>query len=297
MRETGADFWPAIESAIESATASGFRIAETRPVTGGCIHRSFAVSGGSVRYFVKVNDAPHADGFSAEADGLTALIAAGARAPQPVCHGRDEHHAWIVMEFLDLGGASDFARLGTELAKLHSVHGAAYGWHRSNYIGATRQSNRETRDWLGFWRDERLVPQLDLAARNGLANALARVGDQLVAALPQLLGGHTPAPSLLHGDLWGGNAGFLKGGTPVMFDPAVYRGDRETDLAMTELFGGFPERFYTAYREAAPLEEGYRVRKTLYNLYHVLNHANLFGGGYATQAEAMMRKLLAEIRR
>ena len=116
----------------------------------------------------------------------------------------------------------------------------------------------------------------------------------MLEALPRLLRGHAPAPSLLHGDLWAGNAAFLAGGTPVIFDPAVYYGDRETDLAMTELFGGFPEDFYAAYRAHAPLDSDYRARKTLYNLYHVLNHANLFGGGYAAQAENMMGVLLAE---
>jgi len=114
--------------------------------------------------------------------------------------------------------------------------------------------------------------------------------------LPGLLSGHAPGASLLHGDLWNGNAGFLADGTPVLFDPAVYWGDREADLAMTELFGGFPQVFYSAYAGAAPLDQGYSVRKTLYNLYHVLNHANLFGGGYAAQAEQMIERLLAEVR-
>ena len=121
-------------------------------------------------------------------------------------------------------------------------------------------------------------------------------GERLAAALHQLLSGWAPAASLLHGDLWDGNAGFLADGTPVLFDPATYFGDRETDLAMTELFGGFPPIFYSAYTKVAPLDRGYAVRKALYNLYHVLNHANLFGGGYAAQAERMMERLLAEVR-
>jgi protein-ribulosamine 3-kinase len=137
------------------------------------------------------------------------------------------------------------------------------------------------------------VPQLELAGRNRLGRTLAQKGERLVAAVPELLGGHMPA-ALLHGDLWGGNSGFLADGTPVLFDPAVYCGDREADVAMTELFGGFPPSFYSAYREAAPLAPGYSVRKTLYNLYHVLNHANIFGGAYAGQAERMMEVLLAE---
>ena len=139
----------------------------------------------------------------------------------------------------------------------------------------------------------RLRPQLALAAQDG-HRSLGKPGEQLCARVGALLAGHAPAPALLHGDLWGGNAAFLKDGTPVLFDPAVYWGDREADLAMTELFGGFSPSFYAAYREASPLDPGYAVRKTLYNLYHVLNHAHLFGGGYVAQAERMMHQLLAE---
>src|SRR5438105_3997232 len=135
-----------------------------------------------------------------------------------------------------------------------------------------------------------------LARKNGLGRDLVGKGERLAEALPRLLSQHAPAASLLHGDLWSGNSGFLADGTPVLFDPAVYCGDRETDIAMTELFGGFPQAFYSAYREAAPLDHAYAVRKTLYNLYHVLNHANLFGGGYAAQAETMIDRLLAEVR-
>jgi fructosamine-3-kinase len=123
---------------------------------------------------------------------------------------------------------------------------------------------------------------------------LQPLGDALLAALPRLFAGYAPAAALVHGDLWSGNAAFLADGSPVVFDPAAYYGDREVDLAMTELFGGFPAAFHTAYREAAPLADGYEMRRTLYNLYHVLNHANLFGGGYAAQAERMMERLLAE---
>ncbi|HEY6721986.1 MAG TPA: fructosamine kinase family protein, partial [Burkholderiales bacterium] len=167
---------------------------------------------------------------------------------------------------------------------------------RDNYIGRTPQINRLSPSWSDFWRDFRLVPQLELARKNKLGMSLLRPGEQLVEALPDLLSGKAPAASLLHGDLWRGNAGFLADGTPVLFDPAAYWGDRETDLAMTELFGGFPRDFYSAYTEAAPLDQGYAVRKNLYNVYHVLNHANLFGGGYTAQAERMLERLLAEVR-
>jgi fructosamine-3-kinase len=150
-------------------------------------------------------------------------------------------------------------------------------------------------DWIDFWRERRLGFQLDLAARNGLRGALQTQGRQLMDALPALFAHYRPAPSLLHGDLWGGNWGADAAGNPVIFDPAVYFGDREADLAMTELFGGFSRAFYDAYDAAYPLDKGYETRKTLYSLYHVLNHFNLFGGGYGGQAQRMIQQLLAQV--
>jgi protein-ribulosamine 3-kinase len=294
IRGATAASWRAVEADIARSTGRPFAIGDARPVSGGCIHRSFAVTDGTTRYFVKTNDARYLDAIAAEAEGLEAILAAGVRAPRPVCHGSDGAGAWLVMEFVELGGPAAPERLGAQLAKLHSAHGATHGWRRDNYIGATPQRNAQTGDWARFWDTERLAPQLELAAKNGLGERLVRTGDRLIAALPRILGNHRPRASLLHGDLWGGNVGFLAGGEPIMFDPAVYYGDREADLAMTELFGGFTAQFYAAYRQAAPLPAGYELRRTLYNLYHVLNHANLFGGGYAAQAEGMMLELLAE---
>ena len=203
-----------------------------------------------------------------------------------------------MLEYLELGrdGASSAERLGAQLAQLHRHTGRQHGWHRDNTIGSTPQINNPDPDWLQFWRERRLGYQLGLAAHRGYGGALQRKGERLSADLGQVLADHVPAPSLLHGDLWSGNYAALSDGRPVIFDPASYYGDRETDLAMTELFGGFSPRFYSAYRDHYPLNEGYRLRKTLYNLYHVLNHANLFGGGYASQAEHMMDDLLSEIR-
>jgi protein-ribulosamine 3-kinase len=191
-------------------------------------------------------------------------------------------------------GNGDYAALGRMLALVHTVRGEFFGWRRDNYIGRTPQRNRRSFSWCDFWRDARLRPQLELGRKNGLSAGLLGRGERLVEALPRLLSGHAPAASLLHGDLWGGNAGFLADGAPVLFDPAVYWGDREADLAMTELFGGFPRNFYSTYAEIAPLDGGYGMRKTLYNLYHVLNHANLFGGSYAAQAQTMIDELLAQ---
>ncbi len=253
------------------------------------------LEGGGRRYFAKVNEREELDNFSAEADALAALAAAGARVPVPVCRGEAVGEAFLVLEHLEMRGNGDHAALGRMLAHVHSTRGEFFGWRRDNYIGRTRQINQRSPSWSDFWRDCRLRPQLELAHRNGRAGSLVAKGKQLMTAVRRLLSGHAPAASLLHGDLWSGNAGFLASGEPVLFDPAVYWGDRETDLAMTELFGGFSPDFYSAYAEVAPLDPGYATRKTLYNLYHVLNHANLFGGSYAPQAERMIERLLAQV--
>lgn len=264
-------------------------------VGGGCINRTCRVAAGADSWFVKLNRAERADLFAAEADGLAALADGPVRVPRPLCRGCTQTESFLVLEWLDLraGAAADYATLGERLARLHALHGPRHGWRRDNYIGLTPQRNAAADSWAEFFATARLAPQLALAAKNGQTGLCAK-GEALLAALPRLLRGHAPAPSLLHGDLWAGNAAFLADGEPVIFDPAAYYGDRETDLAMTELFGGYPQTFYAAYRAHAPVDAGYAVRRTLYQLYHVLNHANLFGGGYAAQAQAMMARLLAE---
>lgn len=265
-------------------------------VGGGCIHSACRATDGRLSWFVKFNDSGRADMFAAETDGLQALAQGPLRVPESICRGETGGQSFLVLEWLDLvaGAPRDYAKLGERLARLHALAGPQHGWRRGNYIGSTPQSNAADASWPRFFGQARLAPQFALARESGHA-ALCAKGEKLLQALPRLFGAHAPLPSLLHGDLWGGNAAFLGDGTPVVFDPAVYYGDRETDLAMTELFGGFPEDFYAAYRAHSPLDAGYRVRKTLYQLYHVLNHAYLFGGGYAAQAERMMDRLLAEV--
>jgi protein-ribulosamine 3-kinase len=255
-------------------------ITAAQPVSGGCIHRCYRATLAGRAVFLKANDARLADAFAAEADGLAALRAAGCTAPEPISHGAAGGSSFLLMEFLELRSRGDFAALGRMLAALHRRQGERFGWTRDNYIGSTPQPNGGHESWATFWRERRLGPQLALARRNGY---------ELDAhGVSELLEGHAPPPSLLHGDLWSGNAGFLEGGAPVLFDPAVYYGDREADLAMTELFGGFPREFYSAYEEAWPLPAGYRERKHLYNLYHLLNHLNLFGGGYLGQVKTTL---------
>jgi len=285
---------PALEAAAAAAFGRGVRLESASAAAGGCIHSCYLVRTGSGRIFVKLN-APHfADAFAAEADGLAALRAAGIRAPEPIAHGTASGRAYLALELLELGGREDFAALGRALAALHRSTAGRFGWTRDNYIGASVQRNAQTGSWLDFWREQRLAPQLALAAANGHED-IGRAAKALCDRLPRLLAGHSPAASLLHGDLWRGNAGFVTGGAPVVFDPAVYRGDREADLAMTELFGGFPRPFYDAYAEAWPLEPGYEARKHLYNLYHLLNHLNLFGGGYLRQVRSTLELLLRAV--
>jgi fructosamine-3-kinase len=291
--------WRDIGAAIAAATAERFAIDSYHAVGGGCINRAYRVQGDGQSYFVKLNDAATIEMFSAEAEALQLLQAAATvRVPTPICWGTAGESSYLVLEHLELAREteSDAALLGAQLAQLHLHTGTSYGWHRDNTIGSTPQINTPGTDWLNFWREHRLGFQLRLAARHGNYRSIQRKGRDLLNALQHILAGHNPPPSLLHGDLWSGNHAVLRNGQPVIFDPASYYGDRETDLAMTELFGGFSPSFYAAYRELYPVDEGYRLRKTLYNLYHVLNHLNLFGTGYLSQAEHMMDTLLSEAR-
>ncbi|EGV28417.1 Fructosamine/Ketosamine-3-kinase [Thiorhodococcus drewsii AZ1] len=288
--------WVGIADSIGDATGESFRVEQEQAVGGGCINRAAVLGDGCRRYFVKLNSTDRVEMFAAEFEGLIALASAEAiRVPRPICTGVADGQSFLVMELLDLGGRLDGALAGERLADMHRSSAETFGWHRDNTIGSTPQSNRRERDWVSFWREQRLGYQLRLAAANGHGGDLQRDGERLMADLGLLIG-HDPVPSLLHGDLWGGNIGSTPDRQPVIFDPAVYYGDREADLAMTELFGGFGSEFYAAYRAAWPLDPGYGVRRLLYNLYHVLNHLNLFGGGYLSQSHQMISRLLAEIR-
>lgn len=273
-----------------------FVVTRREPVAGGDINQAECWTGrDGRRLFIKFNRAERLAMFDAEAEGLNDIADTGAiRVPRPICTGIEDGRAYLVLEYLALTSRGNAAELGRRLAALHAVTAPRYGWRRDNTIGATPQPNGWLDNWVDFLRERRLGYQLALAEKHGASSDLMAKGERLLTKLPSLFRGYTPAASLLHGDLWGGNYGYAEG-EPVLFDPAVYYGDRESDLAMTELFGGFSAGFYTAYREAWPLDPGYETRRTLYNLYHVLNHFNLFGGGYGGQAERMIGMLLAEL--
>lgn len=291
--------WQDIEQAISAATGTRFTRDGHGSIGGGCINTAMKITGGGREFFLKLNDSRRLDMFVAEAAGLRELAAAKAvRVPLPVCTGVSGAQAFIVLEYLDLdghAGAGVMARFGEQLAQLHNYTASQFGWHRNNTIGSTPQVNDWRSNWLDFWREQRLGYQLQLAATQGLAARVLRKGERLQENLSLFFNGYQAQASVLHGDLWSGNYGISRAGEPVIFDPAVYFGDREADLAMTELFGGFGREFYAAYNAAWPLDPGYRLRKALYNLYHILNHFNLFGGGYGAQAEGMIDRLLSEI--
>jgi fructosamine-3-kinase len=235
--------------------------------------------------------------FEAEALALAELARAGGpRVPEVVWVGGLDGDAVLLLEFIELKPVAKGAAraLGEALAVMHSVSASRFGWCADNFIGATPQPNTPDEDWPEFFRARRIGFQLELAAQAGFAGALVDRGERLLDVIDKLLADHRPIPSLVHGDLWAGNAASDARGAPVVFDPAAYYGDRETDLAMTELFGGFGPDFRRAYEANWPLDRGYPVRRTLYNLYHVLNHLNLFGEGYLPQATQSIDWLLSE---
>ena len=268
-----------------------------RAVSGGSIHRCYLWRCGAGPLFVKVADESAASVFEAEAAGLAELAAAHAvRTPALRARGVAGGRAFLALEWIETRRSDHDSehRPGERLAAQHRVTAEQFGWRMDNSIGRTPQVNGWLPDWVEFFRERRLRCQLHLASRRGFGKLLERPGGRLLEKVGALLEGHRPQPSLLHGDLWGGNWFADVGGEPVIFDPAVYYGDREADLAMTRLFGGFGQAFYAAYEAVAPLPAGQAVRRELYNLYHVLNHANLFGAGYASQARSMIERLLAQ---
>ncbi|MBD2440125.1 fructosamine kinase family protein [Nostoc sp. FACHB-110] len=286
-------FWTEIDAHISQVTGEQFQTQQRRSVSGGCINQGYAISHGVTTYFVKLNQAAQVAMFEAEMLGLKQIFATNTiRVPKPICWGSTGDSAYIVLEWLEMNGgnAKSWAEMGRKLAAMHQATSQnGFGWEMNNTIGSTPQINTWTKDWVEFYCQYRLGYQFQLARRRG-GNFPQQ--NELLAAIPKILAEHEVQPSLVHGDLWGGNAGFTVLGEPVIFDPATYYGDREVDIAMTELFGGFPAAFYQSYNEVFPLDAGYERRKILYNLYHILNHFNLFGGGYASQANRMIEQIL-----
>ena len=287
-------FWPLLAEHISQHTQHSFTIQSKIAIGSGCINRAYKISDGNKAYFVKQNSTQFGDMFEVEASSLAELASSHTiKVPLPICYGSIGDQAYLVLEHLNLNGRVNPVVQGQQLAALHQISHPQFGWHKNNTIGSTPQSNLQTNDWVTFWREQRLIPQFELAQRNGYQ--LDAV-EQLIDCFDALFENYQPQASMLHGDLWGGNAAALNDGTPVIFDPAFYYGDRETDIAMTHLFGGFEADFYAAYNEAWPLQTGHQARRTFYNLYHIINHLNLFGRGYLGQAVSMAEQVLSEIR-
>ena len=284
-----------IAAEISAATKSHFEIKTTKSIAGGDINRAFLLQSENQRYFVKLNQPERLAMFKAEFSGLQALAKTKTiLVPSPIICGQTQTASFLVLEYVELQRATAKSErlFGQQLAQLHLQKQPHFGWEINNMIGSTPQINTPTENWIEFWQKYRLGFQLKLVTQKGFGQKLERLGELLSERLADFFVDYRPPTSLLHGDLWGGNVAANSHNQPIIFDPACYYGDRETDLAMTELFGGFGRDFYAAYNDVWQLDSGYETRKKLYNLYHVLNHCVLFGGGYVAQAEKMMQDLL-----
>jgi len=283
--------WPDITKDISLTIGKEFRLSSSpQPLSGGCINQSYRLLGSDSSYFVKLNQANLVSMFNSEAAGLQEIASSSTiRVPLVVSSGISGNYSYLVLEWLDLtrGTSANWYKMGENLAKLHLISvGSNFGWRENNTIGSTPQINNLQSCWADFFANERIGYQLKLA-RGTFGDA-----GKIIQAVRAILREHQPQPSVVHGDLWSGNAGFTYEGEPIIFDPATYYGDREVDIAMSELFGGFPADFYRGYNMIAPLDSGYQQRKNLYNLYHLLNHFNLFGGSYQWQAQQIIQQLL-----
>jgi len=284
-----------LEGILARRTGGAATIRETFPVGGGSINDAWRLETRGGRFFLKTNDAaPFPDLFEAEADGLGRLRGAAAlRVPGSIAHGEERDTVFLLLEWIESAprSASFWEDFGRGLARLHRHTWQSFGLERDNRIGSLAQVNSPEADWASFLIRHRLEPQLRMARDHkrveaGTAFRFERLFGKLGALFP------IEPPALLHGDLWSGN--FLAGpsGEPVLIDPATYYGHREMDLAMTRLFGGFDPRLYAAYHAEWPLERGWEERMDLCNLYPLLVHVNLFGGGYAAQVEGIIRRFV-----
>ncbi len=286
----------AIEEAIAEKTGRSFQLADSSGMGGGCINDANQVTGTDGRtFFVKRNSVGFLAAFKAEAHALSVMADSQTiRVPLPIATCQAEKQSALILEFLPMGRSRtcDWTEMGRQLAGMHRHRAEQHGWDHDNWIGSTAQINIRYDAWVTFFKECRLKPQIAWARRKHLS---LRKADKLITGLSAFFENYDPIPSLLHGDLWSGNAGFLLDGSPVIFDPASYYGDREADLAMTEMFGGFSPEFYSAYETEWSLDPGYRLRKQLYILYHTLNHFNIFGGGYGSQADSIINGLVSHL--
>lgn len=273
------------------------KIANQYSVSGGCINDAEILHTDSgTQFFIKTNYNNLPGMFLNEANGLKELINANAIRVPKVIYVEEN---FILLEAIKSASKSNnfFEDFGRRFARLHKYKDKYFGFYENNYIGSTPQinipDNSEQTDWTRFYFNKRLKFQFKLAEKNGFAREeLCKAFSQLEDRIEQILTHDVEKPSLLHGDLWSGNFMIDENGNACLIDPAVYYGNREADLAMTKLFGGFNNKFYSAYEEEFPLQSGYNYRENIYKLYHVLNHLNLFGSGYYQQAVSLIKYYL-----
>ncbi|GJQ08744.1 hypothetical protein GpartN1_g535.t1 [Galdieria partita] len=287
-----------ISSAVSAATGKEFKASIGPSVGGGCVSDTRVIlskDSDSLKFFAKIGTPSEVSMLAAEYYGVLEMYNTETiRLPKPICYDSTDRFSFLILENLNMtsrAGRREYQLLGKQLARLHRcTSDRGFGWHRGNTIGPTPQLNPWTSSWTEFFVNYRLHYQMELAKRNNLKfeheEGLLHKVEKLLNQKQDVI------PSLVHGDLWSGNIGFLTSGEPVIFDPATYYGDREVDIAMTELFGRLPEDFYVAYNDEFPLTEGYEQRRIVYNLYHVLNHFNLFGGMYGRKAKGMMQEIM-----
>jgi len=295
--------WQDIELSLSYAKNQTISFIKKEPITGGCINQTWKVTDNyGEKYFLKTNIPSLENMFVVEANSLIEIEQSNSiRTPHVLVYGSNYDYSYLVLEYITLEPQINQQYMGIQLAHMHKStnplkeSAKQFGWVKNNFIGSTPQSNKPHKHWASFWKNERLLYQLNLAKTNGYSSKAYDEGLKLAESVKLFFSNYQPEPSLLHGDLWDGNCASDLNGKPVIYDPALYYGDRETDIAMTELFGGFDHDFYKTYNSFYTLDSDYKTRKNLYNLYHILNHYNLFGGGYAAQAENMTKRLLSEV--
>jgi len=285
--------WQSIEQAINAEIDHSFHIREKSSISGGDISLSYRLSDKNEHYFVKINDKNHVEYFESEAYALKQISALKEiSCPDVITFGTTLNKSYLVLNYVHLESAShhQWRQLGQQLANMHksSTHGQ-FGWQTDNFIGDTIQPNAWCSNWKTFFAEQRIAWQLQLLHEKSI-----KFGDidHITQVCHDALKHHHVEPCLVHGDLWQGNLGFTESSS-IIFDPACYYGDREVDIAMTELFGHLPPEFYQGYQDVFPLPNSYEQRKIIYNFYHVLNHANLFGGNYIDQSKAILSRIMS----
>lgn len=282
--------WHQVEIDLSAHLGAEVKILDKHSISGGDISQAFVINTRAGDYFVKVNQHDFYENFACEALALAKMSKTNCiKTPKVVALNTSQLHSYLILEFIDFHPAKmrDWYEAGVQLANMHSAdEQAQYGFDANNFIGRTIQNNQWHNNWSTFFAEQRIGFQLELLAEKNI-----NIGDidEIVATIHSLLKSRKPPAALLHGDLWQGNIGFSAG--PVLFDPASYYGDPETDLAMTELFGRFPDEFYAGYQSVCDLDSGYSKRKHIYNFYHILNHANLFAGSYIQQSKTALLQI------